>query len=116
MKRDMSVVRQILLEIERVPAGSLYDFANIERLDRDSRREYFALLKEAGFIDGLVESRAMWGCRRMTWNGYDFLDSIRSEAVWEKVLEKLKEIRADGTVEVIKALATGFVLKTAGMG
>lgn len=49
-----------------------------------------------------------YGDVRLTWEGCDFLDSIRDEQVWRKTKEGVKQ--AGGfTFELLKSLAKGLL-------
>ena len=90
MKRDMDLVRKILLAIEesegeKVKLDSLGD-------DLDRVYRHVALMEEFGLVDALVR----WGgdgpreriviciVKRLTWKGHDFLDKARDESIWKK--------------------------------
>lgn len=45
---------------------------------------------------------------RMTWQGHEFLDTVRDDVVWQKTQEQLKKVGNFG-IEGIKALAKGFL-------
>jgi hypothetical protein len=44
----------------------------------------------------------------MTFDGHEFLDTIRDDEVWEKTQQHLKKVGGLG-IEGIKALAKGFI-------
>ena len=120
MKRDLDLIRKILLEIEtqcdapgkrisKLPEYSEYEFAY-----------HLNLLCEAGLITG---ARAKLSGRHyplvtptgLTWAGHDFLDACRDEGIWTKAKEKLKDIGDSATFEVIKTVLTQLALKQLGM-
>ena len=112
MKRDMDLVRLLLLAIEEVHDGTGQQ-VKIPSFDRPEAEvtEHLFLLLDAGFIDG-VDTSHMGGreliVRRMTFAGYDFLDSIRDEEIWKKT--KVGAGAAGGfTVELLKDLAKGLI-------
>lgn len=86
MKRDMDLMRKILLALE---AGtSLNDIADEHTVDF-----HCELLIDAGLLRGNVR-RHMSGMditliqHPITYAGHDFLDAIRNESVWKDVLAK----------------------------
>lgn len=73
------------------------------------------LIGEAGFVDGL-EAHTIgtngenWHRIRLTWQGHDFLDSVRNQETWAKT--KKGALAAGGwTADILKDLAKGFIKK-----
>lgn len=94
MKRDMDLVRNLLLEIEdgrRAFELMTPEIAEIlgengtGKMPRDQAEliEYhLALLDEAGLITIQAKlSGAVWQIGQITWAGHDFLDTIRDPAI-----------------------------------
>jgi hypothetical protein len=119
MKRDMDLIRELLLKLEALPmrpggivsitpdaeeiAVAGYDAAQIDY--------HFGQIRQAGFIDegGARPMRGI-GFRCLTWEGHDFLDSVRDPEVWVKT--KKGAAAAGGfTVDLLKDLAKGLVKK-----
>ena len=69
-------------------------------------------MKTAGLIE-VTEENTILGhviVRGLTWNGHDFLDSIRDPKIWAKT--KSGAAAAGGfTVDLLKDLAKGLVRK-----
>jgi len=89
MKRDMDLVRTILLKVEdegTTPIDWIEDFSIEGRSDEEVYYHVW-LLHQAGFIDAL-DGSTMEGFqhlpRCLTWRGAEFLDSIRDPEVWRK--------------------------------
>ena len=90
MKRNMDLVRKILLAIEESESGNI----KLDSLDDDLDRVYrhVALMKEFGLVDaiiirsgsGPVEKTLLCKVKELTWKGHDFLDKARDESIWEK--------------------------------
>ncbi|WP_426271347.1 DUF2513 domain-containing protein [Dyella kyungheensis] len=108
MKRDWEVVRKILLALENLEgAGS--DLRSVEGVDDHVFIYHVDLLEKAGLIEGKV-IKAMSGpvaaiAFRLTWEGHEFLDSIRPKPIWDKVKSDAKSKGIDLTFGAIKALA-----------
>ena len=92
MKRDLDLIRDILLQIE---SDNKYDGArefyyNIPEemgLTGCTREEFVyhcTLLIEASYIDGAA-TIGMVVVRRLTSRGHDFLDNILDAGVWKQV-------------------------------
>lgn len=46
----------------------------------------------------------------LTSLGCDYLDSVRSQSVWEQTKNKLKESGTSATLQVISEIASGIIL------
>ena len=103
MKRDLDRIREILLEIES--AEPLQELSYNGDMDCHQIR----LLVDAGFVkaefyedsDGISAD-----VERMTSQGYDFLDSIRSTAIWKKVKERVCSTVGSVSLSVLSEVAT----------
>jgi hypothetical protein len=69
---------------------------------------HIELLKEAGFVDAHRISHndnvKGWEIERLTFAGYEYLETIRSAKVWRNVKERMKAV-GGATLDVIKAVA-----------
>jgi hypothetical protein len=114
MKRDMDLVREILLKVEEVPFdGRFHDIA-VEGRSMDEITYHVMLLQEAGFIEAMDLSSLSgicWKPTRLTYSGHEFLDAARSDTVWQKA--KARTLKSTGTLtlEGLK-LALPHVVKT----
>ena len=109
MKRDWTIIRAILLEVEEsttpntvVNANSLPPFGEQEVAYN------MRLLKEAGYITAnILESSSGDGriisalARRLTNSGHELLDTIRSDTVWGKIQDKFKSSGVDMTFDLV---------------
>lgn len=103
MKRDMELVRKILLAVENSQTDTL-----IDGYDDDTIKYHKALVIEKGLADGSVlksntEIPAAVGLVKLTWSGHDFVDAIASESNWAKVKVFLKDGGKQLTIETVKA-------------
>jgi hypothetical protein len=119
MKRDMDLIRQLMLKLEAIPlqAGGIYHIEphdpeiSVEGYDNDTIAYHLSLIKDAGLVDsGNVNPMVGIGYRGFTWAGHDFIDSVRDPEIWQKTEGALKH--AGGfTLDFAKALAKGFIKK-----
>lgn len=133
MKRDMDLVREILLTIE----GSEKSFFHLDKSADPYRRfsgEYtgaqiryhLGLLKEAGLVrysktghtyevevkdTGLVQEVEEKAISRLTWQGHEFLDAARNETMWQKAKKLVQEKGGALTFDVAKAVLAQVALK-----
>lgn len=96
MKRDMDLIRSLLLEIEggRVSFSTLSketaDTLGLDPQEALSREEaealeyHLDLLREAGFAEFIELSGGYWQVERITWKGHEFIDSIRDPEIWRQ--------------------------------
>ena len=97
MKRDLDLVRKIMESLEMIPAGAPVTTFNVEvEADATTVLEHLALMINAGLLEGESWPNAEmpdggnFFIERITWSGHDFLDSARSEEVWQKTKARLK--------------------------
>jgi len=82
MKRDMDLVRQILLTIEARSADSCSVGVEIPSRSFHEVGDHLRLMEDAGLVDGVSMSSSSVTCIRMTWQGYDFLEAARNDTAW----------------------------------
>ena len=125
MKRDLDLIRRMLLRIEEkadVPPNTLEvkDF-----LDMNSNPHYISLhiqlLLDAGFIEvmsgaSFYEDVKDFDITRLTFAGYEYLDTVRNSYIWERTKERLANVGGAAALGVVKAVAEGFVKIQLGIG
>ena len=89
MRRDMDIIRLLLLQHE-----SGEDLPELEKHPIELVVYNLALMVDAGFLVGnIIEdhegSPVGASIIRMTWEGHDFLDSIRDPSVWQKAKDRV---------------------------
>ena len=102
MKRDMDLVRKILLAIEEEYDG--HSVAQVNRIEGypDEQVHYTVKLLLA---EGYIAGKATYAIRGLSWAGHDFLDAIRSPDVWDRVKHKLEAIGGQASIAVVKDTA-----------
>ena len=110
MKRDMGLIREILLQVEARP--SVNDWGPVE-IDGQSQEEisyHVKMLDDDGLLEAL-DMRTLgpdgfkYDPKFLTARGHDFLDSIRSPSVWGKVKQQLAVVGGSASLEVVKTIA-----------
>lgn len=109
MKRDMSLIRLILLEIE----------GEDPKLDLSSYTEeqqvyHGALLIEAGFVHGkaICDSSAelvSTVITRLNWEGHEFLETARNETIWKKVSSQIAAAGVTVGLPALQQLLAGYL-------
>ena len=123
MKRDMDLMRAMLLRIEEcsdVPPKMLHvdDFDDLHA-DPFVISLHVELMNDAGLIevfDSNVEPDGFkdFAISRLTLSGYEYLDAIRNRKVWMRVKKKI-EFLGGATLDIIKQLAVKELAKELGL-
>lgn len=119
MVRDMDVVRSILLEVESIAPGEARGgVSSLAGCDELTFAGHIELLKEVGFVEAAVARANGVGAvaarvERLTWQGHDFLDAIRSDSVWSKTKSTIAATVGSASLEVVKAVAVSIAMKAA---
>ena len=110
MKRDMELIRRMILLIEDDPRGYAPPDISIEGYTPDQIGYHAYLIVDSGLADGydssdVEDSGPSCGINYLTSAGHDFADSARTQFIWDDVLG---DMRAKGiasvTVERLKKL------------
>lgn len=112
MKRDMDLVREILLKVEeqtddpRKPAEIVIEGHSAEAISY-----HVMLLAEARLVEAVDFShmtRHLWRPQRLTWAGHEFLDDVRDPEIWRRTKEGAQKAGGFG-LDVLGALAKGLI-------
>ena len=105
MKRDMDLIRQILLRLEELPmTGGRHDI-EIDGYSHEQIIYHVRLMDEAGLIEAqdLTTMTAIdWRPKRITYEGHEFLDAARSDKLWHTAKDKLMSTTGTLTIEGLK--------------
>lgn len=119
MKRDMDLVREIMLKVEALPPGPpvLYRIGEVEDLVLLNHLE---MLIEAGLVRGKISrsqgSRGdVIGISTLTWEGHEWIDTVRDPRVWDETIAALQESGASPSFELTKAVATRILRMRVGL-
>lgn len=114
MKRNLDLVRNILLQVEKsedyLELTDLFEARDKIKDCEFTNNEiiyHVELLIAHGFIDGKLK-RDMNGyvidscINGLTWDGADFLESMRDQKVWGKARDVIREAVGSTTFDVVK--------------
>lgn len=115
MKRDMDLMRKILFAIEeqyQPGDGSIWGL-KVEGYDKITIAEHCDLLFQQGFVktykpqfgDNTIMAFAVGN---ITAQGYEYLELIRDDEVWEKIKAKVEEKKLPKTIEWFAKIAGIF--------
>ena len=109
MKRDMDLIRKILLRIEAHPKPFSWDVP-LDIPDYPENEVYYhvKLLEKAGLIEAHIKvalNGSVGYCmvNSLTWEGHEFLEASRDDSRWEKVKRLVLEKTGSLSFEVLKA-------------
>lgn len=111
MKRNMDLIRALLLEIETWPPGARIPSTKIviEPYTEEQIRYHADLLHTSGLISGVVAVHMASGQRptivgHLTWHGHEFIDAARSDAVWLASMERASRTGGSLSMELLSEL------------
>lgn len=117
MKRDMDLVRKILLRSAEKPDGRPSRDVAFEGYSEEMVAYHIHLLCEAGLLDGITPRPTNSGRFRtclignLTWRGNEFVDAAAKETTWEKAKALVASKGLDMTfalaVEALKRVTLG---------
>lgn len=112
MKRDMDLVREILLYLEEhaSPDQPLQGVQIGERSEHEIT-EHVHLLVEAGLIEAEnadTMDGECWLPQRLTWAGHEFLDAARDAGRWARARDTIKKSGGTLSFDLVKALLIAF--------
>ena len=122
MKRNLDLIRNILLTIEETEANnplSVQSFVNDE-YDEHAISLHIKLLLDCGYIEAspfryIGMQYDDFRILRITSSGYDYLDSVRNDTVWTKTKEKISEVGESVSLDLVKKIASSAILAMLGI-
>jgi len=120
MKRDMNLIREILLAVEKADTDpGLWIELEIPNRSQKEISYHVMLLDQAGFLSaknlGTKDGYA-WHASSLTWVGHEFLDAARNDKVWKKAVEKAKKVAGSVSIDVLTALLKETAKDLLGLG
>lgn len=119
MKRDMDLIREILLQTEQHENGYAPDL-EIDGYTSAQIGYHQFLIIDAGLAEGAdVTHRGSEGpmgvITHLTSAGHDFLDAARSKTVWQQAKDAVDPI-GGASIQVWTAILTDLVRRNLGLG
>ena len=110
MRRDMDLLRRILMTTAE--SGMPLDAEALVqgRDDFEKVAYHIDIMAQAGIIEGMAQKDMAGGYSfasvvQLTWEGNDFLDSVKNDKVWSKVKQAIAKTTGGAPFEVVKTLA-----------
>lgn len=118
MKRDMDLIRKILFYVEEnyVAGGPEID-VHIDGYLDSIIYEHCILMKDDGLIMKLLDTSSLESksCKigNLTSEGFDFLDKIRTDTVWNRTKSVINEKGLPLITGTIKTISTAIITAAA---
>ncbi|RYY90112.1 MAG: DUF2513 domain-containing protein [Chitinophagaceae bacterium] len=113
MKRDMDLVREILLDAESLEHGYVNGVLKIDGYTEDQIGHHVYLMEQAGLVEA-ADASSMDSDSPIAllisikWQGHDFLDSVRDPEIWKQTKDIAE--RAGGySIALLGDLAKGLI-------
>lgn len=120
MKRDMQLIRKLVLAIEDESTGYAPDNLNIDGYTPEQIGYHAYLIMDAGLAKG-IETGAYGDSSpsailvNLTWAGHEFADAARDQTRWNKAMGIVQEKAGTVTLAVLTQLLTSLMKGTLGL-
>ena len=110
MKRDMNLMRAILLHVETAESQDIVtSMGAIPGYTEKQILYHCELALEAGLLKGQYfrtrsESGGVANVERLSWIGHDFLDVARDEKSWSRATQRILKAGGSWTFDLLKKL------------
>ena len=109
MKRDMELIRKILITLEESEKTQGWTPLKFKGYSDDQISYQVKILAKQGIIEA-TDCSSMnnfaWEAKGLTWDGHDYIEAIRDDARWEKVKDWIKNAGKILTMETLKQAVT----------
>lgn len=123
MKRDMDLVRDILLLVERADSAVGIEDIDLPRRSAAEVEYHVRIMASAGLLDATIcygwDGSAVGACiDGLTWEGQDMLDAVRDARVWSRARDAIRRGVGSTTFGVVKSVceAAAVGLAKGGLG
>lgn len=120
MKRDMDLIRAMMLSIEDSPSGLAPEKIEVSTdYTQDEIYYHTLLLGDSGFAqireDMPISSRTPHArIMRLTWAGHEFLDAARENQTWNQAKDAIGKV-GGATIQIWVAVLTSIIQKKLGL-
>jgi len=119
VKRDLDLVRQLMLQIEALPAAPPVQY-RMSEIEDPVLLAHLELLIDAGLVNGkIARSHGARGdvisVSGLTWQGHEWIEMVRSQSVWNETKSAVLEQGGALTFELTKAVAAKLLRARLGL-
>lgn len=120
MERNWDTIREILLETEKLQPDQTLSLNNFSSERAFEISYHVEILDEAGILYANMSQTLAGGPThfhvwRLTWDGHEFLDSIKNKSMWDKTKYYISDKGGSMTFDVIKGVAVHIGKATLGL-
>ena len=112
MKRDMDLMRAILLKIEKAPFEGYLLEIRVPGHSDEEISYHILLLHEARLVEAVNASSfdgVCWKAMRLTNDGHEFLDAAKDDTRWAKAKGKVVSTTGTLTLEGLKIVLSALM-------
>lgn len=120
MKRDIDLVRAILMEVEQQKAVDGQSGIHISNYSPDVINYHIYIMEQGGLLSGTalktqasIIPRFVNVC--LTWQGHEFLDAARDETRWRKARNMVQNQGNSVTIGVLIQLLSSLMKSSFGL-
>lgn len=120
MKRDMELVRKILMACEEDEHAIIAGSFQFDEYDDETVGYHNYLLVQAGLVEGsqttaLGDSSPSAIIHCLTWKGHEFIEAARDEGRWAKAKKLIQEKAGSATFDVVFGVLTSMIKGAVGI-
>jgi len=111
MKRDMELIRKLLLFFEDKESPEHVKIPPLEGYDEGTIKTHLELMHDAGLlrcepVKSSTSDRIIYVIPfELTWAGHDFLQTMRDDTLWKKAKEHVLKPGASWSFDILKEWA-----------
>jgi hypothetical protein len=119
MKRDMDLIRKLMLRLEELDGTGISNSNLLEGYGAEEVMYHNYLLANAGLAIGCDSSSGdsflpQWYLNALTWDGHEFLDAARNETNWKKAKERFAGV-GGFSLSILKDLLVALMKQQIGL-
>lgn len=114
MKRDLELIRKLVLQVEAIPTGYIKEEIEIEGYSAEQIGYHSYLMIDAGLAKGVDVTT--YGCTSPNWRilhltsaGHDFADAARDESFWRKATGLVRDKGGTVTLDLMKQILISLI-------
>lgn len=120
MKRDLELIRKIILAVEDLPTGLVLSGPKIDGYTDEQIGYHNYLIIDAGLAKGedttcISHTSPRWMLSHLTSAGHDFADAARNDTTWNRATSLVKEKTGSTSLDIFKEVLVGVIKTTIGI-
>ena len=120
MKRDMELIRELILAIESQDSDFNYESVKAIGYDEPQIEYHLDLLIKQKLVIGEVHPlqggfSPIFVVEKLSWEGHEFLENTRNESVWKETVKIVKEKGGSMAIGVLTQVAASVAKQRMGL-